>query len=589
MNTRRVHVLFLLLLAIFFAAFFRSLGSALLGHDYFTFFPKLLDGLWHFRRQGIFPFMFTPHFCGGFVQYGNPQAMFYSLQQLLSGFLDVWTAVRLTILTSMFIGYIGWYRFGREIIRLRMHWAHVFALIIIAHGFYIMHMVAGHVPFHSMPLIGWLLLFILRRENVSLRECVSIAAFSALLTAYIFYSGGYMVFVMILFALVAFLPFELLLHVGELRMRCMLLIKRALACGIGALLTGASKLVAVVSFLRFFPREMPFERFTEGSSALWYTVKAFFALPQTDDLFASVGMPNWGAVHEYSLFLSPVVLASLFFGIILLWKRRRAVCSRPVLSLTFFFIALFQLVFFLQLAQGYGWMVTPLENLPIFTSLHMNTRYLYAYSFLLVAVAVWCVQEWTERSRWKHHGLFVAFSFGALTVAAWVLAYAGLFAGETLPRTMPYPFLHEALEEHPGFLSLPVETMYLFEGLGHSEFVPFLFGGNDRNCHEPMLWGGGNPELDDLVPGPVAIVWDERFNMFNPACMQYPEENDCRPGDRIHVSDAENWERFRMGEKTTWKVSLLQHIGNWVSIFTFIAALLWIAGMYFMQKRAPSA
>ena len=78
----------------------------------------------------------------------------------------------------------------------------------------------------------------------------------------------------------------------------------------------------------------------------------------------------------------------------------------------------------------------------------------------------------------------------------------------------------------------------------------------------------------------MSVYWNDRFNMYHPACMQYPKENNCRPGDRIHVNDADNWERFRMGEKTTWKVSL---------IFTLIAAVLWIAGTVFIQKRAPSA
>jgi hypothetical protein len=108
--------------------------------------------------------------------------------------------------------------------------------------------------------------------------------------------------------------------------------------------------------------------------------------------------------------------------------------------------------------------------------------------------------------------------------------------------------------------------------MGHSGFIPLIFGGNHIYCSEPMLLGTSN--LPDTIR--VAKIMNESdgvLNIYNPACMVYPKENDCEPGDRILVSDKENAERFRTGQKTTWKMSGLQHISNWISILTLIGCV----------------
>ena len=46
------------------------------------------------------------------------------------------------------------------------------------------------------------------------------------------------------------------------------------------------------------------------------------------------------------------------------------------------------------------------------------------------------------------------------------------------------------------------------------------------------------------------------------------------PGDRIAVDDAQNLERFINGEKTTWKVSGLQKLGDWVSLLSLVMIVL---------------
>ena len=126
----------IVILGIFLFFFFWGLNAQypVLGHDYFYFFPRMLEGKWHFLRQGLLPLRFAPHLCGGFPQYGNPQDLFYSLPQFLSFFLDLWTAAQLSIFIGMVLGYVGWVFFGKDVLRLTSPWSHVLALVCTANG-----------------------------------------------------------------------------------------------------------------------------------------------------------------------------------------------------------------------------------------------------------------------------------------------------------------------------------------------------------------------------------------------------------------------------------------------------------------------
>lgn len=550
----------------FLVTFFWGLSVGILGHDYFYFFPKLLDGKWHFMRQGMAMFYYTPHMCGGFPEFANPQSMYYSLQQLLVLFLDMWLAVRLTILISMLIAYVGWYRVGRDLIKLHMHWAHLLALIITAHGYHFMHMIPGHIVFHSMPIIGWLLWMLFDRRDHTSKQLIVKGAWFALATAYILYSGGYMVAVMAAFAVIVLLPFELILHMKTFGSRMKILLKHVCACAIGGALINASKLVATFSFIRYFPREVPFERLWDDTNILVYIWRALFALPQNDDLYWEFGMGKWGAFHEYSFLVSPVVLIGLLCGVYLLWKNRSSLLQHKAHVTMMLMVSAVLMLLLMQLMQGFGWMVTPLEQLPIFRGLHVNMRWLYAFSFLPIMVSVWCLQRCVRA--WS-----MAILGGIITIVAFVGGYYGILHQNTLPRTLPYDEIIAALDTQEDYIDLDVEEAFDMRGMGHSGFIPLIFGGNHIYCHEPMLLGSSH--LPDTIR--VAPIMDEQdgyLNMYHPACMVYPEENNCESGDRILASDAENAELFRTGEKTTWKMSTLQHISNWISVLALLASVI---------------
>ncbi len=578
MTTRKLHLSFLAIFALFLGVFFWFLNfNGILGHDLVYFFARLHAGQWHFARQGLGIFYFTPHFCGGVPQFGNPQDMFYSLPQFLTiAGMDLWRASQLSMIIAMSVGYFGWYLFGRDIVRLNKQWSHVFALIILAQGFYLMHMVAGHLVFFGMPLIGLLLWLLFDRRKCSVRSLVTKASIFALVSAFIMYSGGYVVALMAIAAFVIFLPFELTLNSSKSRLK--ILIARSATCGLGALLINLSKLTAVWSFMRFIPRAKPFERFADGCP-FEYMAKAFWAIPQVPELFSFIGMPG-RATHEYSLYLSPIVLVGVVVGLSLLWKNKNKFKSRVAKSVLIAVITLLIVIFFAQLARGYGILVTPLENLPIFESLHINTRFLYPFSFALTAVGVYALMQWASV---RKNELLISISAGVITIIAFAIAYYPLMKTNELPRVMPVATHRELAAQYQDFKDKDVAQMLMLKG-GLEELIPIFSGSNHIHCYESLFWQTDIFKNNPITGGAPAVQADGKFNIYNPACLQYPQANNCQPGDRILAEDGENARQFLGGQKTMWKIPMWQRAGNWISLISLICALA-ILGLNVRKKR----
>ncbi|MDA0376063.1 MAG: hypothetical protein O3A80_01990 [bacterium] len=555
MKFDRKHLPYLAFLVAFLGIFFWGLNYGdLIGHDYNYFFPKLLDGNWHFMRQGLAPFLYTPHYCGGFPEFGNPQSMYYSLLQLLSLTLDLWIAAQLVMGIAMLIGYWGWYLFGRDILKMSLDWSHVFALIVTAHGFYLMHMMAGHIIYHTMPLIGLMLWLLLERSRDTKRSLILKASAFGCIAANSIHSGGFMVGVFGALTLLLFLPFVIILHDRKgLR-------TRIAACTVAALLMTGGKVFAIASVMRFFPRNLPFNQLPEGSSTLGYIATTLWGFPQSEGLYKNYGIPDWGALHEYSMYLSPVVALGLLFGLWLVIQHRKNM-NIPMVLIT---IAL--LLFFIQLIQGHGIFVDWLKHVPVFKSLRMNTRFVYPLSLLLSAAGVWSLQ------RTMPFASRITYYASLLTILAFLSAYVPMLIDVAPPRSLHYTEVQYHLERNAGFLELNVEQNIDMRGLGQAEFVPLFVGANHVYCEEPLLWGD-KPQMEELKAGDVYLGWDDHLNLYNPACFIYPEVNDCEPGDRIAVDDMENFKSFIAGEKTEWNVPIFQRILNWISILTLLAAI----------------
>ena len=81
--------------------------NLLLGNDYSLFLPQFIFGKVWFNNNFLSIPWFSPSFCCGLPFYGDPQTMYYSLQQLFFIFFSPLTSIKLMYLFFSFVCFLG--------------------------------------------------------------------------------------------------------------------------------------------------------------------------------------------------------------------------------------------------------------------------------------------------------------------------------------------------------------------------------------------------------------------------------------------------------------------------------------------------
>jgi hypothetical protein len=527
-----------------------------IGHDYRFFFAELLEGIWQFHHFGIGIPRYAVHLCGGSVLYGNPQDMFYSPTQFFALLLDPWRAIQLTILIFLIVGYVGWYRVGRDLLGISKQWSHVLALVVQANGFYFIHLVAGHVTYHAFALLGWFFLLLFDRKEFSDRaSAAKRAAAFALLCAYVLYSGSWFVLFFLAIGFLLVLPLEIFL-VDHPWKRFKQIMLRTTLFGAAALAIMGSKLVAIYSFMRFYPRVTPLITQDPSRSTVGFIADALWGLPQNGQRLGD--LPGWP--HEKSMLLSPITLIGLALGLMHLRLSISRKTGMKKVSHVAFVLGYggLLLAMMIHLVRGYGWIADAVHRLPVGSSQYVSSRYLYLFALLLSVAGIWSMSKMMGYlgSRWNTIGMLFA---AVTTIAAFAFGYVGM-----LPEVGMWTNVKDHRELWRRFdVSSPVAQV-----VSDTDFL----SGTGRSCYEPILNSANNPS-SVLHVGPVSDVENGYFNLMNPSCYQYPSENHCKPGDRIAVDDAENFAHFTHGLPVTWKVSRAQRVADVASGISLLCLL----------------
>ena len=99
------------------------------------------------------------------------------------------------------------------------------------------------------------------------------------------------------------------------------------------------------------------------------------------------------------------------------------------------------------------------------------------------------------------------------------------------------------------------------------------FGLSQVNCHE-SLFGYRHEEVKQKellrVSQPVMQITNGYFNMKNPACYVFPDENNCIPGDHFRADQKEDLLSFISYKGYEFNMPKIQYISNWVSLITIL-------------------
>ncbi len=550
----------------------------IVGWDYKYFLTRLIDTSLHYQVNGLSIQWYTPSFGGGLPAYPHPLNAQFSLPQALALLTDPWTAVLASYFTYVLVGYLAAYIFLHRSLNLPWTASTLGAALFSANGFYLEHMANGHLNFQAFPLLPIFAALLLSRRL----PVPTAAALIGLTSAVVIYSASTYPAVFILLSILICLPLAWLIQ--PLAFQWRRIVQIALLGGLLALAINLSKLYAVNSFMRFFPREMadhfniPLQTAALGlllqligvmglapvNTLLGIKIAAIRSLLQA---YTGAYVGLW----ELDLSVSPVIWVLLVGGAIALFRKtlsqRLAVFPRQ----KSFWLALGLLLLAIELALEFtfarGWIYPHLRELPFLKALHVNPRFGSAFIFPLAMLGAAIFSNWVKD--WPEKRARLASSAANLLVLLSLGAYLLIPLAALQQRNYSISWLLLIADRIKQGESFPIENVddvtdqTVFERQT-SNLKPYevLFG-YTLKAFQP-----------GVVAGPAREIRDGAYNMTDPTGLVYPEANGSAPWRRIPQSQSRELEDFLAHRQPqSWKIPLGQQIADWVSLVALLASL----------------
>ena len=307
----------------------------------------------HFHQ---FPF-WNPYIGGGNILFPHPEVGILSPFFLLILIFGAVAGLKLQVLIAYFLGFYGSHLFARKL-GISDIGAYLVSFVYFGCSYFALHFSIGHIPFTHFCFLPWFVYFILKIDENW--KYVLAAALSIMLI--IIGNGAAVPLLYTCF----FAGLFILLYAIETKKA------RYIKAYIGAIVIGI--LLAAVKFVPMYHylSQNQWEGMAQDSTPLAIIPKAFFSF--NHEIFRLAIPDQYWGWHEYSAYLSPLVMILAIAGLILSFKK----CRIWLILALFFF--LFGLGHFSQISP---WAL--MHHLPGFSSIRSPAR---AFQFVILAAAV---------------------------------------------------------------------------------------------------------------------------------------------------------------------------------------------------------
>ena len=554
----------------------------LMGHDYEQFIPNLIFGKMWFENNFLSIPWFTPSFCCGIPFFGDPQSMYYSLQQVIFIIFNPILSVKIIFFILSLFSYVGVFFLIKKNFNLNSYTSLLCASLFLFNGFFVYRAISGHVAYLSYIFIPIYCFFLIRslESSRNIKNYIYLVL-SGIVFANFFHSGSGPIILIIFFSIL----FVLLLY-AHVSNNLKIFFNFILSLTIGILIS-LSKITASLFFLNNFPRHYPATEFVSLLSFIKTFFLSFFLNPDQKYFNENVKSIFPFGIHEmeYSLSIVPIIL--LFF----LFFADKKIFKINYYNSRFILLIIFILIIPILLNVNLFNQFIIIEKVPILNSTWVQFRWMAVYILPIIIISGFIIEN-LKISYKKKQYLSVILIF-ILLVQNIIKDKNWYYDDQKYDPTNAMIFSEKLKKGIDYEIKGPAILIEKDGSIKKNNFKNdmFFFSYSPLICYQP-IFGYGLENLNaskitfnykkDFL-NDLSILYSDKFDeknehlmFFNPSCFLFPKENNCLPGDTFKKSQIETLINFTKYRKITFKQNTIQIIANYVSIFVIIFSLLFL-------------
>ena len=400
-NIKKNFFFLLLFLTIFlihqyiFQQFFSNF-EGYLGHDYEQHLPNLMFGKIWFSKNFLSIPWFTPSFCCGIPFFGDPQSMYYSLQQIIFLIFSPTLSLKIIFFSFSIIGYLSMFLLMRNVFKFDVYTALLCSCLFLFNGFFIYRAIAGHLAYISYIFVPLYCYFLLKSQKNNNNLNYVYLILSSFVLANFFHSGSGPI-ILIIFASILTVILFYSFFFNNLKIFYNFFISM-----IFGILISLSKITASLFFLSNFPRNYPPTEFLSFFSYIKIFFSSFFLKPDLYYFNSHVKSMFPFGMHEteYGISLVPIILVTLF----LLLNIKNFQLKNINIKFLILIVGIFLTPLFLNLNFLNQFIL--IQKIPILNSTWVQFRWMAIYILPLIIICGIMIEKINIKIKHKKYLIF---------------------------------------------------------------------------------------------------------------------------------------------------------------------------------------
>jgi hypothetical protein len=552
-------------------------NNHLVGEDFIFYIPNLIFGKIWYLKNGLFISPdFAAHQCGIIPFHADPNSAYYSLTQMLFLFFDVSNSLRILFFLLSIAAFFGTFLLIRTCFKISKYNSLFCSTMFLFAGNNVYPMLVGHLNlayFMTLPLFCFLIIYSEQCKNIYISRIYILIG--SLLFAHFFYAGAGSIVIFIIYS--SFLTMLIFyVHNGNFKIFKNYFITFVLGC-----LVAISKISYSLYLLSNFPRKLDSTILNNFFDFLYTFTTSFFLVPN----------PFYYESHQYNLKKTYISLHGLEFGLsiapilvffIFMYNFKKILNKNNILIKAFLLFLLIIPFFFIYQVK---YISDLLNNLPIISAIWERCRFFYIYTIPIILFSGLVLEKIYFFEKKKFLSVILIF-LPIIQTLSYHYMRNYFFPEKSFENKAIYSIINvnnfsqnlsknninsikikridylidqNRLDKNEGFINSTCKFFCYSSVFGyHSEKIPINFFSRAQNHYDNIR------------------IIDGRYNLFDPACFLFPNENSCKIGDRLKANDIGKLNNLINYKPINFNKPTIQKFSNLISLFTFIFLIILI-------------